>query len=86
MLTYICVTLIEFQAHRDAFIQNIIRLRHASEKNVELDQDLHFQIVPTSLVINNYALLHTAPSTDVINKRHVYIYVADRLMAKSSFV
>ena len=65
--------------------RSVIQL-NASEKNVELGQDHFFQIVPTSLVINNYAILHTAPATDVINKRRAYIYVAEMLIAISSFI
>ena len=39
MLTYVCVILINFQAHRDAFIQNNINLSQRGKK-IDLSQDV----------------------------------------------
>jgi len=39
VLTYVCVILINFQAHRDAFIQNNINLSQRGKK-IDLSQDV----------------------------------------------
>ena len=48
MLTYICVTLIEFEAHRDAFIQNKFTYcfsRYSKQVSFDgLDQYLNYEL------------------------------------------
>ena len=69
MLTYICVTLSELQAHRDAFIQNIsfsLRLGHSAVLSIVQDvcksniKHLTREVMPTltrttwSQIVNDF--------------------------------